>query len=264
MTKKILAVVMGVLLVVSAFMFTACGSAFDGKYSEVTKEEVQTFASSVESNEIDKNANGVKLSYSYEYKELNYEKKISVSTTTIIENEKLSGEFKFNNYVREGEVTETTESAVYLKDGAHYLSNKKTKNGTDVSTSKIKYESTLSYEGAMVKLLGVLSSLTIPSEGWYSLSNVLLKYSNAEGVTFYMDTTNSEVTKVKINLPKKDGATAQSYGEIYFVFDANKCLTGFKMEKTDVESDGETKTTYVVETNTKGPKFPSDLGSYQA
>lgn len=264
MTKKILAVVMGVLLVVSAFMFTACGSAFDGKYEEVTKEQVQTYASSVESNEIDKNANGVKLSYSYEYKELNYEEKISASITTVIESEKLAGEFKFNNSKKEGETTSTVESALYLKDGAHYLSNKNTKNGTDVSTSKIKYESTLSYEGAMLKLLGLTNLLLIPAESSLSLSNVLVLFSSAEGIKFYMDTTDSEVTKIKISIPKKEDVVSQNYGEVYFLFDANKKLTGLKMDSTTIDSGKETKKSYTIELNTKGPKFPKDLDSYQA
>ena len=118
----------------------------------------------------------------------------------LIESEKLVGEFKFNNSKKEGETTSTLESALYLKDGAHYLSNKKTKNGTDVSTSKIKYESTLSYEGAMVKLLGLTNLLLIPAESSLSLSNVLVLFSSAEGIKFYMDTTDSEVTKIKISI----------------------------------------------------------------
>ena len=263
MTKKILAVVMGVLLVVSAFMFTACGSAFDGKYSEVTKEEVQTFANSVESNEIDKNANGIKLSCTMENKGVYggypYEENYSLSITTVVEEGKLQGEFKLKSSEKKDKNTER-EFNIYVKDNTYYLNRKTVVNGEETENAKKSFPSIVNFDG-IIDMLGLDAFQT---ESDYKLFKVISDLADEEGVKFYMDTTSRDVTKVKISLQQKEDATTQTYGDIYFLFDASKNLCGFKVDNNYIDGETVMKQSLSIELNSKGIRFPRDLDSYQA
>lgn len=251
MKKKILACVMGVLLVFSACMFTACGSSFDGKYEEVTSEQVQTYAKSVTNDEMDKNSKGVKLVYNLKITNGEQEETHSVSITSTISDGELQGSIEA--YAKKGNNSE--EIKLYAKDNYVYNNYKKIRDGEEVTTSKKKVPSLINFD-AVVDIADSVVSMTPVVD--LSLLEIINNYQDELGIKFYMDTTSKDVTKVKISVDGEYGK-----GDYYFLFNAKKEVVGVKMEITQKEGTSTATLSYSVEYYTGKVKFPRDLDSYQ-
>ncbi len=254
MKKKILACVMGVLLVMSACMFTACGSSFDGKYEEVTSEQVKTYANTVSDKEMDKNTKGVKLSYNFKLTNGEKEASSSMTITSTVSDGKMQGAIEAS---AKGE-NETAEIKLYLKDNYIYNNYKRTKNGEEITSSKKKIPSLINFDAVVALADDVVA---LPAD--YKLLEVINDYQDAIGVKFYMDTTSKGVTKVKISVEKNEDLTDQIYGDFYFLFNDNKEVIGVKVELTELEGSRVLTISYSVEYYTGKVKFPKDLDSYE-
>lgn len=251
MKRKILACVMCVLLVLSACMFTACGSSFDGKYEEVSTEQVQTYANEVTKSEMDKNSKGIKLSYSMNMTYKGKETSSSMTITSTISDGKLQGVIEAS---AKGE-SDSAEIKLYAKDNYVYNSYKRTQNGEEVTSYKKKIPSLVNFDAVIALADDVIE--IVPVVDW-TLLELINIYKDELGVKFYMDTTSKNVTKVKISVEIKDGG-----GDFYFLFNENKEIIGVKMELTEKDSSDVRTVSYSIEYYTGKVKFPKDLDSYE-
>ncbi len=265
MKKKILAVVMGVLLVLSAGLFTACGSDFDGKYTECTKEQVELYANSVVENEIDYSVTGVKLSVNMEIRSGENYSKLTTELKSRYKDESLQAALTMTVTGKTEDEDSYAEKNAYYTDGYLYTNGKEVENGVEEQDKKLKFAMPVfSFEAIdLVANLGLSNGM--PTD--LTILEAIREYEDVVGVKFYMDETDKDMTKIKISIPKPEDNSSEGYGDIYFLFNGAKNLIGVKVDiRAEWTTSGKTNSVYSgasVELHDRKVKLPKDLDTYE-
>lgn len=218
--KKFLYFVVCVILALGAFAMVGCGSeetAFDGNYQEATVAEATTFAQdlSKESSAIDYSI-GVEynfdMSYTMTYGEETYTMDIAMEMNMIA----VEGKLQMAGTMDATSNGETDTAKVYYVDDYFYLNGE-----ADGETTKIKYKMSIddfigNYTDDVDISFSLLSYIEMAGE------------IEAEGgsIKFYIDNSDAETTKVKIELTEGEEANAT----IYLLYNADKELVGAKYD----------------------------------
>lgn len=192
-------------------------SIFDGDYEEISFDEVQDFASSLQQGglEIDY-GKGYKINWfsidKTEQEMLNIEREYEIRTIDYG-----NGVIGYANGYELGEkINERIlkEGEVYYQNGYMYANTKATRNDNEgVALLKVKQEGTI-IQFLTACYIGDLSEVNINiliqclGSGYYSDFNIYKEVS-------------STYTKIKMVIPEQDVGSSINYGNIVYVFDEN-------------------------------------------
>ena len=250
--KKIFAIVLSALLCLSLFMVAGCGSAFDADYKETDAAAVSQIVTKAteaeEGTKIDYSA-GVKV-----YMDIDMNMTAGGKTESVKINSSMYFKAANDNAAMYGEVKgegqgENLNAKVYYSDGYLYT------NGTS--------------EGKTVKTKQAISIESVIAEFDMTRSTTLMdiraafaSVANIEGVKYYTAEKDGN-TYIKFTFESAE----MGKGEMYFIFNADFNLIGFKMQSSGkMELDGgsmESKMLISMEPYSGSINLPSDLDTYE-
>ena len=250
--KKIFAIVLSALLCLSLFMVAGCGSAFDANYKETDAETMNAIVNQAYEAEEGTRINyakGVKVALEMEMKMTangkteNVSVKSNMVMTAVDDNLIMSGEIKANG---DGE---NVDGKVYYSDGWLYA------NGT-YKDNQIKMKQQKPIDA-------FIDEFSKDSTMFMDIQNAFEHVANIESIKYYSAVKDGN-TYVKFAYEE----VQMGKGEIYFIFDADFNLIGFKMEgssKMDMGQFGsmESKMFISYEPYSGSVNLPSDLDTYE-
>ncbi len=263
MKRKIISIVMCIMLALGACLMTAC-SEFDGKYTEVTAEEITLFANSIEkgSEEVDYNDMGVKMELKLDVVGGSEEMSMSAEMKSALVDNKIQAAMNMdlNSSESSGSVN------MYFVDEYLYMDYDVTADGKqEADKMKIPMISfDMSELQNLAGMLGGAGTSSLPVDT--TLAEAIDEVADYTGVVFYMDKSDKDYTKIKISIP--EGTNEGYFGDIYFLFNMNNQLCGVKYDVTiSITSGGETVTTTMmmaVEPYDGKVKMPKNFDEYKS
>ncbi len=249
--KKIFAIVLSALLCLSLFMVAGCGSAFDANYKETDAETMNEIVDKAEDAEAGTSIDyfkGVKLVIDVEMKMSAQGKTESMAVkgnmvmAAIDEKLAMSGEIKANG---DGE---NVDGKVYYSDGYLYA------NGTyKNNTVKMKQEMPIEY---------FIDRYTDGAEQMMDIAFAMRQFGSLEGAKFFQAEKDGN-TYIKFTFESAEMGKV----EMYFIFNADFNLIGFKMQSSGkMELGGgsmESKMLISMEPYSGSINLPSDLDTYE-